>query len=68
MRNVGTVLVLLAAVLAAGWLEAAPAADTSGDLPATLERVTGARVGAYIFFAVMAFLVVLLIYRGVRAR
>ncbi len=66
MRRACIALVLVGAVLWAGWLWAAPQA--SPELPATLDRVTGPRVGAYIFFGVMASLAVLLIYRGVRSR
>ena len=65
MRTLTAVLVV-AAVLYAACAQAAP--PPKEDLPATLERVTGSRGLSYSLFAVMAFLTVLLIYRGIRSR
>ncbi len=59
------VLVVLAAVAACA--EETPSAQDP-KLPATLERVTGARAVAYVFFFVLAGLALLVIVRGIRAR
>ncbi len=54
------------ALLGAGWAQGASKVDE--QLPATLERIPGNTIAAYILFGVMAFLAVILIYRGVRTR
>ena len=48
-------------------IQAAPAPETQ-DMPATLERITGNKVLSYCIFGVLAFLAVLLVFRGIRAR
>jgi len=67
-RGARLVLAMLV-VLAAGltFVEGAPPAAQK-ELPASLEQVTGNTAISYAFFAVLAGIAVLLIYRGIRAR
>jgi hypothetical protein len=63
----GLLVLLLVLTIAAVCL--AQAASTGDpELPASLERVTGNRAVSYAFFAVLAGLGLLLIFRGIRAR
>jgi hypothetical protein len=79
MSRIGLLALLLVVVVLAA---AAYGQDTTGgavsandeggykdpEAPNTLESVTGSRIAAYVFFFILASFVLLMVYRGVKAR